>query len=67
MLGLRDGVKPGLSERELDDLIERAYIKYGAVNFIHFIDVTQMRAPNLGVPRQFPLTRKVQRGGVVVG
>ena len=66
MLGLRDGVKLGLSERELDDLIERAYVKYGAVNFIHFIGVTQMRAPDLGVPRQFPLTRKVQTGDVVV-
>lgn len=66
MLGLSDGVKPGLTERELDDLIERAYIKYGAVNFIHFIGVTPMRAPNLSVPRQFPLTRKVQKGDVVV-
>jgi Xaa-Pro dipeptidase len=66
MLGLRHGVTPGLTERELDDLVERAYIRYGAVNFIHFIGVTQMRAPNLGVPRQFPLTRKVQRGDVVV-
>ena len=51
MLGLRHGVTPGLTERELDDLVERAYIRYGAVNFIHFIGVTQMRAPNLGVPR----------------
>ena len=66
MLGLRDGVKPGLTERELDDLIERAYVKHGAVNFIHYIGVTAMRAPNLGVPRQFPLTRKVQTGDVVV-
>ena len=66
MAGLRDGVKPGLKERELDDLIERAYVKHGAVNFIHYIGVTSMRAPNLGVPRQFPLTRKVEKGDIVV-
>jgi Xaa-Pro aminopeptidase len=66
MAGLRDGVRPGLKERELDDLIERAYVKHGAVNFIHYIGVTPMRTPDLGVPRQFPLTRKVQKGDVVV-
>jgi Xaa-Pro dipeptidase len=66
MAGLRDGVKAGLSERELDDLVERAYVKNGAVNFIHYIGVTSMAAPDLGVPRQFPLTRRVQKGDVVV-
>ena len=66
MAGLRDGVKAGMSERELDDLVERAYVKHGAVNFIHYIGVTSMAAPNLGVPRQFPLTRRVQKGDVVV-
>jgi len=66
MAGLRDGVKAGLTERELDELIERAYVRHGAVNFIHYIGVTSMRAPDLGVPRQFPLTRKVAKGDVVV-
>jgi Xaa-Pro dipeptidase len=66
MAGLRDGLKAGLSERELDDLIERAYVKHGAVNFIHYIGVTAMQAPDLGVPRQFPLTRRARKGDVVV-
>jgi Xaa-Pro aminopeptidase len=66
MAGLRDGLKAGLSERELDDLVERAYVKHGAVNFIHYIGVTSMHAPNLGVPRQFPTTRRVRKGDVVV-
>lgn len=66
MAGLRDGVKPGMKERELDDLIERPYVRHGAVNFIHYIGVTSMASPNLGVPRQWPLTRKVQKGDVVV-
>jgi Xaa-Pro aminopeptidase len=66
MAGLRDGLKAGLTERELDDLVERAYVKHGAVNFIHYIGVTSMHTPALGVPRQFPSTRKVQKGDVVV-
>src|SRR6185437_3779348 len=66
MAGLRDGLKAGLGERELDDLVERAYVKHGAVNFIHYIGVTSMHAPALGVPRQFPSTRKVRKGDVVV-
>jgi Xaa-Pro aminopeptidase len=66
MAGLRDGLKPGLNERELGDLIERAYVKFGAVNFIHYIGVTPMGTPNLGVPRQYPLTRKISKGDVVV-
>jgi Xaa-Pro aminopeptidase len=66
MAGLRDGLKAGLTERELDDLIERAYVKHGAVNFIHYIGVTSMHAPDLGVPRQFPTTRRIRKGDVIV-
>ena len=66
MAGLRDGLKAGLTERALDDLVERAYVKHGAVNFIHYIGVTSMHAPNLGVPRQFPSTRRVRKGDAIV-
>lgn len=66
MAALRDGVKPGLNERELGDLVERAYISHGATNVIHYIGVTSMQAPDLGVPRQFPRMRRVQAGDVVV-
>ena len=66
MAALRDGLKPGLNERELGDLVERAYISYGATNVIHYIGVTSMQAPDLGVPRQFPRMRRVQAGDVVV-
>ena len=66
MAALRDGVKPGLNERELGDLVERAYIAQGAINIIHYIGVTSMSAPDLGVPRQFPRMRRVQAGDAVV-
>jgi len=66
MAALRDAVKPGLNERELGDRVERAYVSHGATNIIHYIGTTSMRAPDLGVPRQFPRMRRVQMGDVVV-
>ena len=66
MAALRDGMKIGMNERELGDLVERAYISQGATNVIHYIGTTSMSAPDLGVPRQFPITRRVQKGDAVV-
>ncbi|MFZ2091693.1 MAG: M24 family metallopeptidase [Pseudolabrys sp.] len=65
MTALRDGLKTGMNERELGDLVERAYISQGATNVIHYIGVTAMNAPDLGVPRQFPRMRRVQPGDAV--
>jgi Xaa-Pro dipeptidase len=66
MAALRDGLQIGMNERELGDLVERAYISQGATNVIHYIGTTSLSAPDLGVPRQFPITRRVQKGDVVV-
>lgn len=66
MLALRDNIAPGISERELGDRIERAYVAQGATNVIHYIGTTSMNAPDLGVPRQFPTTRRLHPGDAVV-
>ena len=66
MAALRDGLRPGLTERELADLVERAYIALGGTNVIHFFGVTAMAAPALGVPMQFVANRKVNAGDAVV-
>jgi len=66
MAALRDELKPGLHERELGDLVERAYVSQGATNVIHYIGVTAMKAPDLAVPRQFPRMRRVRADDVVV-
>ena len=66
MAALRDGLKIGMTERELGNLVERAYVAQGATNVIHYIGTTSMKAPDLAVPRQFPTTRRVQEGDVVV-
>ncbi len=66
MAALRGGLKIGMSERELGDLVERAYVSQGATNVIHYIGTTSMSAPDLGVPRQFPTTRRLQAGDAAV-
>lgn len=55
----------GDNERVLGNIVERAYLPWGATNLIHFFGVTGMAAPDCCVPRQWPLTRKVARGDVV--
>lgn len=65
MAGLRDGLAVGLDERALGDLIERAYMREGGTNVIHFIGATSMHDPQLGVPAQFPSTRRVADGDIV--
>jgi Xaa-Pro dipeptidase len=65
MAGLRDGLSVGLNERALGDLIERAYMREGGTNVIHFIGATSMHDPQLGVPAQFPSTRRVANGDIV--
>ena len=65
MAAMRDNLRPGINERELSDVIERAYVRHGGTNAIHFIGTTSMAAPNVAVPRQFPSTRKIENGDVV--
>jgi Xaa-Pro dipeptidase len=66
LMALRDGLAPGLTERQLGDLVERAYVADGGTNVIHFFAVTPMHAPTRAVPAQFPSTRRVTRGDAVV-
>jgi Xaa-Pro dipeptidase len=65
MAGLRDGIAVGVNEGALGDLIERAYMREGGTNVIHFIGATSMHDPQLGVPAQFPSTRRVAKGDIV--
>jgi Xaa-Pro dipeptidase len=65
MAALRDGVRPGLTERELGDLVERSYLKHGAVNGIHYFGITPMDDPRIAVPTQYPSTRRVRSRDVV--
>ena len=62
---LLSNLKAGMTERELGNLVERAYVGEGGTTFIHFIGVTSMAQPQLVVPPQFHSSRRVQPGDVV--
>ncbi len=64
--GLSRETRPGLNERELGDIVERAYGPHGGTTLIHYIGVTSMAAPHLFVPPQYHSMRKVQAGDVVI-
>jgi len=63
--GLLENTKLGLTERELANLVERAYVGKGGTTFIHYIGVTSMAKPHICVPPQFASSRKVKTGDVV--
>jgi Xaa-Pro dipeptidase len=65
MLALRDGLRAGVTERELGDIVERGYVRFGGATVIHFIGVTPMAAPRLGVPTQFAANHQVAVGDLV--
>jgi Xaa-Pro dipeptidase len=65
MRALREGLKPGLNERELGNLVERAYVGAGGANVIHYFGATPMLDPSIAVPAQFPSTRAVATGDSV--
>jgi Xaa-Pro dipeptidase len=65
MAALVGGTKPGMSEHDLGNMIERAYVGLGGAHVIHFIGTTSMAAPDVCVPRQFTSRRQVKPGDFV--
>jgi Xaa-Pro dipeptidase len=62
---LRRELRPGLTERDLWDITERAYVSRGGTTQIHYFGVTSMQNPDCCVPRQFAENRAVQAGDCV--
>jgi len=63
---LRDGLRPGMTDHQLADLIERAYVPLGGTTHIHYLNVTSMAAPTRGVPAQLTTGRALRPDDVVV-
>lgn len=57
--------KPGMTESELANLVERGYVPHGGSHIIHFIGSTSMAKPDVYVPLQFHSQRKLAPGDVV--
>jgi Xaa-Pro dipeptidase len=56
---------PGMDERELGNLAERAYVGHGGTTHIHYFGATPMCAPQLSVPAQWPAARALEQGDVL--
>lgn len=57
---------PGATELDLVDVVESSYAGTGAANHIHYLAVTSMVAPDRCVPGQWPTSRTVERGSVLM-
>ncbi|GIU91704.1 MAG: hypothetical protein KatS3mg011_0610 [Acidimicrobiia bacterium] len=65
VVALRDGLRPGIDERQMGAIVEAAYLADGGTNHIHYFGVTSMEDPDCCVPAQWPSTRRVRAGDVV--
>ncbi len=63
---LADQGRPGLDERELGDIVERAYVADGGTTHIHYFGATSMSEPALAAPAQWPSARRLDVGDVLV-
>src|SRR5207245_9298534 len=65
MAALVADTRPGMTEHELGNMIERAFVGCGGTHVIHFIGSTPMAAPDVCVPRQLTSRRKIEAGDFV--
>jgi Xaa-Pro dipeptidase len=54
--------EPGVDERRLGDIAERAYVADGGRTHIHYFAATPMDEPRLAAPAQWPSTRALRAG-----
>jgi Xaa-Pro dipeptidase len=59
---LHEEAGPGVDERELGNIAERAYVGSGGTTHIHYFGATAMDAPELSVPAQWPAARPLRPG-----
>lgn len=63
---LHEHAAPEVSELELSNIVERAYVGHGGTTHIHYFGATPMRQPGVCVPAQYPTTRRLARGDALV-
>jgi Xaa-Pro dipeptidase len=59
------GAQPGVTERELGNIVERAYVGHGGTTMIHYIGRTSMANPQIFVPPQHHSPRQVEKGDII--
>lgn len=62
LAAVREHARPGVSEAELADHVERAYVAAGGTTHIHYFAATPMDAPEMANPAQWLSQRRLQAG-----
>jgi len=62
LTALRAQARPGVTEGELGNIVERAYVGQGGTTHIHYFGLTAMDSPQLSVPAQWASSRTLTRG-----
>ena len=62
---LRTRARPGFTEHQLADIVERSYVALGGTTHIHYLGATSMADPSVAVPRQFTSGRLLREGDIV--
>ena len=62
---LREQLRVGMTEHELGNIVERAWVGLGGGTVIHFMGITSMADPSICVPPQHHSARTVRAGDVV--
>ncbi len=65
LAALVEGTRAGLTERELANIVERAWVGHGGTTMIHYIGRTSMENPQIFVPPQYHSPCKVEQGDVI--
>jgi Xaa-Pro dipeptidase len=63
---LQQHAAPEVSELELGNIVERAYVARGGTTHIHYLAATPMSRPSVCVPAQYPTTRPLAAGDALV-
>lgn len=66
MRALEAGLSPGLPEDRIPSLLEPAYLAGGGYSGIHYVATMPMDGPYSGVPSQYPCSRPLDDGDVVI-
>ena len=65
LAALVNSTQIGMTERELGNMIERAWVGHGGTTMIHYVGRTSMAKPHIFVPPQHHSPNKVAQGDVI--
>ncbi len=62
---LAEALRPGVTDHEVVARAEQAYVAQGGLHYIHYLGITAMDEPALGVPAQWPTGHVIRHRDVV--